>query len=265
MAGLKITVPGSYWEKAGWATGAALVRKNFVGTADRAYWIDPSDQSTLFQDRAGTSPVTAPGDPVRRVLDKSGQGRDMVLSEGAADTPTYQTDGFRHWIDVPLGAPFEIDTSLLVTEPRTAVAAVRFTGGEHSTRRSLYRQEGDATNSIVILQVQRLNGVLEANLEGTAGFELQGEQPFSDGDDVVISYINDPSIPLATLRLNGSVDASEAYSPSSFGGRQSPTIIFPAYSNNHTSGRIYGLAFVNTSRDVEGVEGIFAQKAGISL
>lgn len=37
-------------------------------------WYDPSDMSTLFQDAAGTTPVTAVEQPVGRILDKSGRG-----------------------------------------------------------------------------------------------------------------------------------------------------------------------------------------------
>ena len=37
-------------------------------------WYDPSDMSTLFQDSAGTTPVTAVERPVGRMLDKSGRG-----------------------------------------------------------------------------------------------------------------------------------------------------------------------------------------------
>ncbi len=37
-------------------------------------WYDPSDMSTLFQDSAGTVPVTAVEQPVGRILDKSGRG-----------------------------------------------------------------------------------------------------------------------------------------------------------------------------------------------
>ncbi|PIE10063.1 MAG: hypothetical protein CSA72_10645, partial [Rhodobacterales bacterium] len=37
-----------------------------------AAWYDPSDLSTLFQDAAMTIPVTADGDPVGAVQDRSG-------------------------------------------------------------------------------------------------------------------------------------------------------------------------------------------------
>lgn len=41
---------------------------------EQGAWYDPSDMSTLFQDSAGTVPVTAVEQPVGRILDKSGRG-----------------------------------------------------------------------------------------------------------------------------------------------------------------------------------------------
>lgn len=41
---------------------------------EQGAWFDPSDMSTLFQDAAGTIPVTALEQPVGRMLDKSGRG-----------------------------------------------------------------------------------------------------------------------------------------------------------------------------------------------
>jgi hypothetical protein len=43
-------------------------------------WDDPSDLSTLFQDAAGTTPVTAVEQPVGRILDKSGRGNHATQS-----------------------------------------------------------------------------------------------------------------------------------------------------------------------------------------
>lgn len=62
-------------------------------------WYDPSDLSTMFQDSAGTTPVTADGDPVGLILDKSGNGLD--LSQGtAAARPLYKTAGGLHWLQL---------------------------------------------------------------------------------------------------------------------------------------------------------------------
>ena len=44
------------------------------GSGEPGAWYDPSDMSTLFQDSAGTVPVTAVEQPVGRMLDKSGRG-----------------------------------------------------------------------------------------------------------------------------------------------------------------------------------------------
>ena len=41
---------------------------------EQGVWYDPSDFSTMFQDSAGTTPVTAVEQPVGKILDKSGRG-----------------------------------------------------------------------------------------------------------------------------------------------------------------------------------------------
>jgi hypothetical protein len=48
-------------------------------TGAQGFWFDPSDFSTMFQDDAGTVPVTAVGQAVGRILDKSGRGNHATL------------------------------------------------------------------------------------------------------------------------------------------------------------------------------------------
>ncbi len=52
------------------------------------YWLDPSNLSTLWQDTAGTIPVTATGQPVARIDDLSGNGRNFIQGT-AANQPIY--------------------------------------------------------------------------------------------------------------------------------------------------------------------------------
>jgi hypothetical protein len=54
----------------------------FTGGAQGA-WYDPSDMSTLFQDSAGATPVTAVEQPVGRMLDKSGNGNHATQATGS--------------------------------------------------------------------------------------------------------------------------------------------------------------------------------------
>ena len=58
-------------------------------------WFDPSDLSTMFQDAAGTTPVTAAGQPVGLILDKSGNGYHASQSTSTA-RPLFQVDGSGH-------------------------------------------------------------------------------------------------------------------------------------------------------------------------
>lgn len=48
--------------------------RGLFAQGEQGVWYDPSDMSTLFQDAAGTTPVTAVGQPVGLMLDKSGRG-----------------------------------------------------------------------------------------------------------------------------------------------------------------------------------------------
>jgi hypothetical protein len=59
-------------------------------------WYDPSDLTTLFQNTDFTNPVTADGQNIRSMLDKSGNNNHWVYSAGS--TLTYETDGTLHWM-----------------------------------------------------------------------------------------------------------------------------------------------------------------------
>ncbi len=54
------------------------------GSGEQGAWYDPSDLSTLYQDSAGTIPVTAVGQPVGKILDKSGRGNHATQSTTAS-------------------------------------------------------------------------------------------------------------------------------------------------------------------------------------
>lgn len=54
-------------------------------------WYDPSDRATLFQDTAGTEPVTAIGQPVALILDKSGNS-NHALQSAPSTRPIWRGD-----------------------------------------------------------------------------------------------------------------------------------------------------------------------------
>jgi hypothetical protein len=61
-------------------------------SAEKGVWFDASDLSTLFQDKAGTIPVTTVGQFVGKWLDKSGNNNHATASANDATRPTYQID-----------------------------------------------------------------------------------------------------------------------------------------------------------------------------
>jgi hypothetical protein len=52
----------------------------------------------LFQDAAGTVPVTADGDPIGKMMDQSGSGNHAIQSISGR-RPVYRTDGVLHWFE----------------------------------------------------------------------------------------------------------------------------------------------------------------------
>lgn len=68
-------------------------------------------EATMFQDNAGTTPVTADGQPVGKILDKSGRGNHASQAT-AASRPLKTSTGLSKWIDYDA-----VDDALNVTFP----------------------------------------------------------------------------------------------------------------------------------------------------
>ena len=71
--------------------GSQFSPLSLFAASEPGFWYDPSDLSTLFQDSAGTTPVTAAGQSVGLVLDKSGRG-NHATQPTSLSRPTYQVD-----------------------------------------------------------------------------------------------------------------------------------------------------------------------------
>ena len=87
------TVSGSsyYMRGTGTFSVTTFTPSNLFLSSEKGAWFDANDLSTLFQDSAGTTPVTAVGQKVGKWLDKSGNGNHASQSNAALQ-PTYQID-----------------------------------------------------------------------------------------------------------------------------------------------------------------------------
>lgn len=79
-------------------SGAPFTPISLFTNSEQGAWFDPSDIATLFQDSSGTVPVTAPGDPVGRMLDKSGRGHHAFQAT-ASRRPIYRTGAGLAWLE----------------------------------------------------------------------------------------------------------------------------------------------------------------------
>ena len=165
-------------------------------------WYDPSDLSTMFQDSAGTTPVTAAGQTVARINDKSGRGNHLTQAT-AASRPQYQIDanglpyllfdGTDDWFISPTITP-GIDKAQV------------FAG---------VRKLSDAAVGMVVessTTVDTNDGTLNLFGRGAAGFECRSKGTIVSPASVagaaaprtdVLSVLGDISGDRTTLRVNG--------------------------------------------------------------
>jgi hypothetical protein len=108
---------------------------------------DPSDLSTLFQDAAGSTPVTADGQAVRLMRDKSGNGHHAIAPSDAA-RPLYKTAGGLHWLQ-PDGTDdwMQVSPTLDLGETWWHAGGWKATSGRAFTTTSSYQNAIRATGS----------------------------------------------------------------------------------------------------------------------
>lgn len=139
-------------------------------------------QQALFQDAAGTTPVTSDGDPVGRMLDLSGND-NHATQEVSGSRPTYRTDGNKHWLEFDLVDDFFL---LPFTLPSGVLWSLRFS----TTPR--YADKGFA----FLTKLNANNPWLFAAFEGSSSTSLAavGVHPQLwrfDGEDVEIATRDD--------------------------------------------------------------------------
>lgn len=87
-------------------------------------WYDPSDIATMFQDTAATVPVTAAGQPVARVNDKSGNGKNLTQST-LARQPSYQVDSNGKAYLLFDGVDDNLTVAMALNQPWDRISALR--------------------------------------------------------------------------------------------------------------------------------------------
>jgi len=198
---------------------------------EQGAWYDPSDLSTLFQDAVGTIPVTADGDPVGLMLDKSGNGNHSSQSVSGRRS-VYRTNGVLHWLE-----PNGVDNTMAMTPlesiiPQPFSVAVGFRD-ENPLGESVYIFDSTNPSNRILLWSR------DQEDKWTPFSGLSGEGFSRLSDDSVIDILFDGA--------NSKISLNDApYKEGNYGDLGFKSLkLFSRFSNQqYLQGRFYGGVWV---------------------
>ncbi|MDV4166758.1 hypothetical protein [Rhodovulum sp. FJ3] len=237
------------------------IPKMSLGALAPQAWFDPSDATTLFSDTAMSVAVTADGQQVAAMLDKSGSGNHL-LQDTAAARPIYRTDGVSSWLE------FDGADDMFTLASRFGLAA-------NPALTACVALRASAESSIdTVWHIGGSSGILEG-AGGTSGLSWRyggGNKLYSAlGVDTtaVLSWRREALSTYGEGELRKNGFGMTAQSTANSNGTPTNTEAFfslmSASGNNYFSGRLYGFALFDrslTDPEIAQVESYLTQKAG---
>jgi len=232
---------------------------SLFANGEEGAWYEPYDISTLFQDAAGTTPVTASGQPVGRMLDKSGNGNHATQSV-AANRPIYRTGGGLAWLELN-----GISTSMAFNPlPINFTAFFGLAASLKSSDDVFLSEDSDSTISGYFGYNDGIE-IRALRMLSTTPWSVSISGILSSFERHVLTFGLQST---AYTRLNGGIlrsDVQSALSNSRFqkiGG-------FNVSSSQNLEGNLYSAIFVGGNqysvKDVEKAEHYLANKSGVTL
>lgn len=241
---------------------------------DVGAWYDPSDLSTLWQDTAGTTPVTADGDSVARINDKSGGGRHLIQSSGPS-MAKFKTDGSLRWLlfdgtDDGYATASTVDFS---ASDEMSVCAGAFKASDAAIGVLVETSaSAGANNGAFNMLAPRLTsgGQFSFLSRGTANADaIVVNSAFDAPKTAVLTGMADISGDFSRLRANGAQQAQSAVDQGT--GNYGNYTLYAGRRNNASlpfNGRLYSLIIRNrlfSDAETASVEAYTAAKSGITL
>ena len=241
--------------------GSAYNPLSLFAKGEQGVWYDPSDLSTLFQDVAGTIPVTGAGQPVGLMRDKSGRG-NHATQEIATSRPILKTANGLWWL------AFDGVDDGLVTGNINFTATDKMTGwvGVTKTNDAIFRcimeltSDTNSTNGGFLMATSITTGDISRRTygcltRGTTSALTGSASIYPAPNTKVMSVSADNAAVSSTLsiamRLNA-VDQSLTYGSSTVAGNYANAPIYIGRRAGTTSpliGNIYGLIVRGTASD----------------
>jgi hypothetical protein len=254
---------------------SALITSLFSAGEQGAFYIPRpivNGVQSLFQDAAGTVPVTASGDPVGKMLDQSGNGNHATQSVSGS-RPVYRTDGTLHWLEFD-GVDGFMETGAIdftSTDKMTLVAGLKKESDNSTAVAFELSEVSDFTNGSFVLFAPSSNGSNSYRIisRGTV-YSAPSPGVFATAPDTaVISLIADIAAPILTLRRNSSViQTSTATQGSGNYGNHPVYIGMRAGTSLPFTGNLHSLTIrgaQTTTSDLTRLDQYTATLAGVTL
>jgi len=235
----------------------ALINSLFGAGEQGAFYIPRPivlGTQALFQDSAGTVPVTADGDPVGKMVDQSGNGNHATQTVSGS-RPVYRTDGTLHWLEFD-----GVDDVLIanysgsVQGPCTLSVAMTRLNTDRG-RLILGSVDQSIRHQISLSSTGRLVAVT-----GGAVIQTPGNTELPVGDHVVTMKVDGEN---STLRIDNNIVAQgnllNSIAP------ESMTIGALSSGQSGLFQNIYGIIHVEGVSKVDDIEAYLAGLAGVTL
>lgn len=121
---------------AAFASARSWTPANLFAAGEVGAWYDPSDFNTMFQDSAGTTPVTAVEQPVGLIRDKSGRGNHASQATSTSRPVLRQENGLYY---------LEFDG----TDDSLATSSIDFSATDKMTVFAGVRKLSDAATNVI--------------------------------------------------------------------------------------------------------------------
>jgi len=246
--------------------------RSLFAAGEQGAWYDPSDLSSLFQDSAGTTPVTAVSQPVGLMKDKSGRGNHASQATTTARPLLQQDSGGRYYL--------QFDG----TDDSLATGNINFTGTDKVGVFAGLRKLSDASIGIVAelsTSSTSSNGafaIFAPNSNGGSGafFRSRGTAT-ADADSTgyaapstfVLCGQGDIPGDLSILRRNG-IEEKRTTTDQGTGKYGNYPLYIGARGGSSLpfNGRMYGLVVrgaASTAAQITSVERYLAARSGVTL
>ena len=245
--------------------------KSLFSKGEQGFFYDPNDLSTMYQNAAGTIPVTTAGQPVGLMLDKSGRNNHAFQTVSAsrpvlqrnATTGAYYlafdgVDDFLQADSIDFTATDKV--SLFTGMRRLSDAGV-------STIAEFSANSASNTNSFYLVGLS--NGATQFNSRGSGNSATVSSQRFPAPAHVITSSVGDISGKVSKIRVNSGGYAVNVGNQGTGNYGKYPLYIGRRGGTGlQFNGHIYGLIGIGklvSDNEIVNIEKELAKRVGVTL